>query len=81
MPRKTDIAELALIKVGKRAQGSSTFPPSFERCMQRQQGVDSQQYDVIVSQKNRRCLVGRSAIAPLFDLRSLGDAVLDESVA
>ncbi|MFZ0094504.1 MAG: hypothetical protein WAK97_11325, partial [Pseudolabrys sp.] len=30
IPRKTDIAELALIKVGKRAQGSSTFPPSFE---------------------------------------------------
>jgi hypothetical protein len=59
--RQADVAELTLIEIGKRAQGSPTAPPFFERCMERQHGVHDQQSDVIVAEQNRRVLASPTA--------------------
>ena len=45
---EADIAELAVIELGKRPEGLAPLPPPFEGHVQCQQAIDCQQDDVIV---------------------------------
>ena len=45
---EANIAELAIIKLGKRLKGLAPLPPPFEGRVQCQQAIDCQQDDVIV---------------------------------
>jgi hypothetical protein len=48
LARETDVAELAVIELGKRPQGLPPVSPSFEYRVNCQQAIDCQQDDVIV---------------------------------